>query len=142
MAAISMVSWYVEAPLSWVMPSSPPTGPAAGPGGQMMGAYLVLQPGPAVKDLKGDVTVTADGPPQARSIVEVNRPLHYGGYHFYLHSVDSPGGAYAVLAVRADTGLWAVLAGFALLAAGVFWRLWFRPAWARLARRGADGSGF
>jgi len=62
----------------------------------------------------------------AEKDIEVNHPLHYGGYHFYQHSYDAEAGQYTVLAVTSDTGLALVYAGYLMLCIGVFWQLWLR----------------
>ncbi len=61
--------------------------------------------------------------------IEVNKPLHYAGYHFYQSSYGqySDGSYCTVLSVVSDNGLWLVYSGFFLLLSGVFWHLWFRP---------------
>jgi len=56
--------------------------------------------------------------------IEVNHPLHFGGYHFYQHSYDDQAGQYTVLAVVSDSGLNVVYIGYMMLCVGVFWHFW------------------
>jgi hypothetical protein len=58
--------------------------------------------------------------------IEVNHPLHFGGYHFYQHSYDDQAGKYTILMVVSDTGLTIVYAGYLMLCAGVFWHFWIK----------------
>ena len=78
--------------------------------------------------IQGDKVVAAKD-------VEVNYPLHFGGYHFYQSSYDDEAGRYTVLSVHSDTGLYIVYAGYWLLCLGVIWHLWLRHALARTKSR-------
>ena len=89
--------------------------------------YLV-RPRGQISDYKSDLTVLEEGREVARKTIEVNDPLHYGGYHFYQSSYDQEHEHYTVLSVRSDSGLLAVYAGFLLVAVGVFWLFWVKPA--------------
>ncbi|NIA22291.1 MAG: hypothetical protein GWP05_10095 [Anaerolineaceae bacterium] len=101
--------------------------------------YLA-RPMQGIRDYLSDLTVLDEGQPVASKTVEVNDPLHYGGYHFYQHSYDSAGGQYTVLSVSSDSGLLTVYAGFILLVAGAFWQYWIVSAWSYVAGRRAHGS--
>ncbi len=79
-----------------------------------------------VRDYFSDVVIIEDGKEKTSKTIEVNHPLHYGGYHFYQHSYDSKAGEYTILSVTSDSGLYAVYAGYWLLCLGVFWQFWFR----------------
>ena len=61
-------------------------------------------------------------------------PPFVGGYHLYQNSYNPEDHSYTILSVTSDSGLWVVYAGFFLLCAGVFWRLWLRPVAAYLAK--------
>lgn len=101
-------------------------------------AYLVLAGVQGmISDYKSRLTVLddADGT-LAEKVIEVNDPLHHGGYHFYQHSYDSHGGRYTILGVHSDAGLNVVYLGFALLCLGVTWLFWVVPVW-RSMERGA-----
>ncbi len=76
-------------------------------------------PAPMIKDYKSKLVVTRNGEQIARKTIEVNSPLHHGGYHFYQYDYDQAGGNYTVLAVVSDSGLWAIYAGFIILAVGL-----------------------
>lgn len=98
-------------------------------------------PPPAVSDFKSHLVVLEEGRQAAQKVIEVNRPLHYGGYHFYQFDYDKRAERYTVLAVRSDTGLPLVYLGFFVLGVGVFWRCWLQPGLAHLIeglRRGNE----
>lgn len=67
----------------------------------------------------------------ARKDIEVNHPLHYGGYHFYQSSYDDKAGQYTILQVVSDSGLYVVYAGYWMLCLGVIWHLWLRHIFSR-----------
>lgn len=77
-----------------------------------------------VKDYFSDLVVVKDGKEVLKKTIEVNDPLHYGGYHFYQSSYDSKAGRYTVLSVTSDTGLYTVYAGYFLLCLGVILQFW------------------
>jgi hypothetical protein len=79
-----------------------------------------------IRDYLSEVTVIENGKEVASKMIEVNHPLHYGGYHFYQHSYDSEMGKYTILSVTSDSGLYAVYGGYWLLCLGVLWQFWFR----------------
>jgi len=106
-----------------------------------------------VKDFYSDITVLDyANRVKRRQVIEVNKPLHYGGYHFYQNKGDEPEVpvirgdqkstepvGFTVLEVVSDTGLNVVYLGFCLLIAGVFWQCWFRHVpvyWTRQYRYG------
>lgn len=103
-----------------------------------LGLYLA-EPQGMPKDYFSDLAVIQDGKVVVAKTIEVNDPLHWGGYHFYQADYDKEQEAYTILAVRSDSGLWAVYAGFVLLVAGAFVRFWAERAWAGLGRRGRHG---
>lgn len=80
----------------------------------------------SVKDFFSDVEVVKDNKAVARKNIEVNKPLHYGGYLFYQQGYDSDAGRYTILGVTSDKGLGIVFLGYILLCAGVFWHFWLR----------------
>jgi hypothetical protein len=79
-----------------------------------------------IRDYFSDVVVIEDGKEIVGKMIEVNHPLHYGGYHFYQHSYDSQAHKYTILSVTSDSGLYAVYGGYWLLCLGVLWQFWFR----------------
>jgi hypothetical protein len=87
------------------------------------GLYLV-RPDLPVRDYYSDLAVLDGGETAAEKTIEVNDPLHYGGYHFYQSDYDHEAGRYTVLQVVSDSGLWLVWVGMVLLVAGAFWRFW------------------
>jgi hypothetical protein len=79
-----------------------------------------------IRDYISDVQVIKEGNVVAEKSIEVNHPLHFGGYHFYQSSYDTQGHRYTVLSVVSDTGLNLVYAGYLMLVIGVFWHFWIR----------------
>jgi len=76
----------------------------------------------SISDYISELKIIEDGREVAGKDIEVNHPLHYGGYHFYQHSYgQNEFGEYTVLMVVSDAGLNVVYAGYAMLIAGVFW---------------------
>ena len=84
-----------------------------------------------IRDYISWLEVIKDGKVVAEKDIEVNHPLHFGGYHFYQHSYDDKAGQYTILQVVSDTGLHLVLAGYIMLCAGVFWHFWLRHIFAK-----------
>ena len=91
----------------------------------------------AVRDYVSELEVTVDGKVVAQKDIEVNHPLHFGGYHFYQSSYDDKAGQYTVLSVYSDTGLYVVYAGYWMLCLGVIWHLWLRHALTRTTSKSA-----
>jgi hypothetical protein len=79
-----------------------------------------------ISDYISELQIIVDNKVVAEKNIEVNHPLHYGGYHFYQNSYDAEAGLYTVLEVTSDTGLNLVYAGYLMLCIGVFWHLWLR----------------
>ncbi|MBT3294013.1 MAG: hypothetical protein HN919_19210 [Verrucomicrobia bacterium] len=79
-----------------------------------------------ISDYKSDLVIMDGGREVKRKVIEVNKPLHYGGYDFYQSSYDSERGQYTVLSVVSDSGLWCVFGGYALLCLGIMWQCWLR----------------
>ncbi|MGA1980748.1 MAG: cytochrome c biogenesis protein ResB [Sedimentisphaerales bacterium] len=80
----------------------------------------------SIREYISDIQVVKDGNVVAEKSIEVNHPLHFGGYHFYQSSYDTQGHRYTVLSVVSDTGLDFVYAGYLMLGVGVFWHFWMR----------------
>lgn len=105
-------------------------------GDYVMAQSLILErPESAVKDYLSDVVVVRDNLDAARKTIEVNHPLHWGGYHLYQVDYDHKAARYTVLLARSDNGLYVVYGGFILLVAGAFWRFWIAPTLRYLAVR-------
>ena len=79
-----------------------------------------------ISEYISELQVIRDGQVVAEKDIQVNHPLHYGGYHFYQHDYDKEAGRYSILSVVSDTGLYTVYAGYCLLCLGVLWRFWLR----------------
>ena len=79
------------------------------------------RPTPVIKDFKSALIVRDGDRELARKTIEVNAPLHVGGYHFYQSSYDQDDEQYTVLSVVSDAGLSTVYAGFILLIGGLVW---------------------
>lgn len=80
------------------------------------------------RDFFSDLVVIKDGKEIIRKTIEVNHPLHFGGYHFYQYDFDHDAGKFTILSVTSDSGLYAVFGGYWLLCIGIVWRLWLTPA--------------
>lgn len=100
--------------------------------------FDVDQAAGGVREDASRVEVVEDERQVAEAVIEANRPLHYGGYHFHQYSGDFEARGYAILMVKSARGLMAVYGGMALLCGGVFWLCWLRPTPA--ARGEADGD--
>ncbi len=87
-----------------------------------------------ISDYKSELLVQEEGQVVDRKTIEVNDPLHYGGYHFYQSSYDDKKEQYTVLSVSSDSGLALVYIGFALTVGGMFWLFWFKPIWVYLSK--------
>ena len=85
----------------------------------------------AIKDFKSALAIVEGDDAVLRKTIEVNKPMHYGGYSFYQSGYDQQNGHYTVLSVVSDSGLTLVFAGYALLCLGVVWRCWFGRAGSR-----------
>jgi hypothetical protein len=82
-----------------------------------------------IRDYLSQAAVIKDGNEVTDKVIELNHPLHYGGYHFYQHSYDSEEGKYTILSMTSDSGLYMVYSGYWLICAGLVWHFWFkRPA--------------
>jgi hypothetical protein len=92
------------------------------------------------RDYFSDVSVIEDGKVVKRKTIEVNKPLHYGGYYFYQSSLDEAAGEYTILTVASDSGLFVVCVGYVLLVAGLFGRCWLGPMAKAGASRINDGN--
>jgi hypothetical protein len=95
------------------------------------GDGLILAYQRTVKDYISELQVIKNDKYVAHKNVEVNHPLHYGGYHFYQQSYDNQKGQFTILRVVSDSGLWTVYCGYTLLCGGIIWLFWLKniPAW-------------
>jgi len=80
-----------------------------------------------VRDYVSELEIIEDGKVVAAKDIEVNHPLHYGGYHFYQHSYGrDQASEYTVLLVASDSGLNLVYSGYLMLMGGILWHFWGR----------------
>lgn len=79
---------------------------------------------PVIRDFLSEVAIIKNGKEVINKTIEVNHPLHYGGYHFYQHSYDAENGKYTILSVTSDSGLYCVYAGYWMLCLGIIWHFW------------------
>lgn len=84
-----------------------------------------------ISDYISELQVIEGGKVVAEKDIEVNHPMHFGGYHFYQSSYDDKAGQYTVLQVVSDTGLYVVYAGYWMLCIGVIWHQWLRHIFSR-----------
>jgi hypothetical protein len=80
----------------------------------------------AISDYISELQIIEGGKVVAERDIEVNHPLHYGGYHFYQYDYDHEASQFTDLEVVSDTGLYVVYAGYWMLCIGVFWHMWLR----------------
>jgi hypothetical protein len=130
-------TWLIAAPgedhigLSVAAELGVTSAPAGGPEwiNRAINLWLV-QPESPVKAYTGDVAVVVGDKAVKSQAVQVNRPLHYGGYHIYLHQweTDPQEQGHAVFAITSDSGLGWVFAGLAVLCLGAMWHFWAAPA--------------
>jgi len=113
---------------------APPDAPAP--------ALFLVRPTGPIEDYFSDVAVLDGGEVVKEKVIEVNHPLHWGGYHFYQADYDHEAGRYTVLQVVSDTGLPAVGLGMVLVVGGAFWRFWVEGVVGHVRqRRGRAGEG-
>jgi len=79
-----------------------------------------------VRDYTSTLVVSKKDKILAEKNVQVNHPLHFGGYYFYQHSYDRDNAQYTVLKVVSDTGLSVVYTGYLMLIAGAFSHFWLK----------------
>lgn len=79
-----------------------------------------------VRDYISNLAVIKNGKIVAEKNVEVNHPLHFGGYYFYQHSYDRDNARYTILEVASDTGLSVIYIGYLMLIAGILWHFWLK----------------
>jgi cytochrome c biogenesis protein ResB len=84
-----------------------------------------------VKGYFSDVEIIEDANVVKAASIQVNKPLHYAGYHLYQFGLDENMGRYTIIEIVSDTGVIIVYAGFAFICIGTFWHFWFE----RLAKR-------
>lgn len=107
---------------------------------ELLGAEIEYYPNdrpntpPVVRDYLATLRVTRDGELLAEKTLEVNHPLHAGGYQFTLSQLDLRRGT-VLLQVVSDRGWGLVHAGFLLVLAGAFVHYWLGPIWRRWATR-------
>jgi len=110
-------------------------------------ALFLAKPTGPIRDYFSELSVIEDGKQVAAKVIQVNDPLHWGGYHFYQADYDKQAGRYTVLSVTSDSGWWwgslpgLVPVGFALLVAATFWRFWGEAVVRYVGQRHAAGGG-
>jgi len=104
------------------------------PGHAHPGDEFLLRYHKPIRDYISDIQVIKNGKVVAEKAIEVNHPLHFGGYHFYQSSYDDRAHRYTVLSVVSDTGLESVYTGYLMLGVGVFWHFWVRHIFTKEGR--------
>lgn len=80
-----------------------------------------------VKSYKSAVAISKDGNLLKEAVIEVNKPLNFGGYSFYQYGYDAELPKATVLQAVKDPALPFVYAGYAALLIGMF--LSFKRVW-------------
>lgn len=80
-----------------------------------------------IKDYFSDLVVIDKGNIVANKTIQVNDPLHYGGYYFYQSFYDQQEGRYTGLSVVSDSGLNIVYLGYLLIMLGILLQMWAIP---------------
>lgn len=105
------------------------------------GNILMMKPHASIKTYRSDIEVIENGKVVKRQAVEVNHPLHYGGYDFYQFSYGQDQQS-TVLNVTSDQGLLCVWIGFALICGGAAWHCWVVPVSRYMRRGGKHVAGY
>lgn len=94
------------------------------PGHTHPGDELSLTYQRVISEYISELQVVDNGKIVAEKDIQVNHPLHYGGYHFYQQDYDHQAGRYTILEVTSDSGLISVYVGYLMLCIGLFWHFW------------------
>ena len=95
---------------------------------------------PRLQLLTSNSEIVKDGKDVLKKTIEVNKPLHYGGYHFYQSIFDMENQQYTILSVVSDSGLNIVYCGYLLIIVGVFTKFWIGPIINYFKQRNCDGN--
>ncbi len=85
---------------------------------------LILRYQRVISEYISELQVIRDGKVVAEKDIQVNHPLHYGGYNFYQQDYDHQAGRYTILEVTSDSGLASVYTGYLMLCIGLCWHFW------------------
>lgn len=108
----------------------------ARPGQTYHAEYIAPQ---RVKDYKSVLHIVEGGNVAKQATIEVNKPLFYGGYHFYQNTFGyEASGPVSGIMVASARGVLMVFAGYAFIFVGVMMHLW--PKAFRNNSRGQDGG--
>ncbi|RKY14016.1 MAG: hypothetical protein DRP52_01170 [Planctomycetota bacterium] len=78
-----------------------------------------------VKDYKSILQVIDKGEVVRETTIEVNKPLYYGGYHFYQNTFAyDDTGPISGISITSVRGVWAVFVGYAMVFIGLVLRFW------------------
>ncbi len=93
-----------------------------------------------ISDYVSQLQIVRNNKIAAEKDIEVNHPLHFGGYHFYQHSYDADAGKYTILMVVSDTGLNLVYTGYLMLCIGALWHFWLKHLYIAVTLRHVNGD--
>ncbi len=78
-----------------------------------------------VKDYKSVLQVIDKGEVVRETTIEVNKPLYYGGYHFYQSTFAyDQFGPVSGISVSSSRGVWTVFVGYAMIFIGLVFQFW------------------
>ena len=87
------------------------------------------------RDYFSDIKVLENNKVVTSKKIEVNKPLHYGGYYFLQHEYGRrESNPYTVLNIVSDSGIGLVFGGYIFLCIGVFWQSWSKAFKSRTDR--------
>ena len=104
------------------------------PGHMQLGDELLFSYQRIISEYISELQVICDGRVVAEKDIQVNHPLHYGGYHFYQQDYDHQAGRYTILEVTSDSGLTSIYAGYLMLCIGLCWHFWINKLSGRRER--------
>lgn len=78
-----------------------------------------------VKDYKSELQIIVNNEVVKEDTIEVNKPLYYGGYHFYQSTwITDEIGPLSGISVESAQGVWLVFSGYAFIFIGLILHFW------------------
>ncbi len=99
-------------------------------------SLFLLVPEPPVRQYRSTLTFI-DGDDEVSAQAWVNRPVRFGGYHFYQYAWGEEPELHTILLVVSRAGTPVYFSGLVLVVFGTVWRFWVRPGFRERKKRGA-----